>query len=171
MTATYEGSLTLGQCIPAALDASAQLDASVNVTLADVQARVTALLELSVRPPPGLTDLIASAQAMLAALQALAANPLPDVSATAAALAELQATLAQLQASLAFSANLGVLLGTPGIHYFVYAGRADAFGSELGSLLSAGLPGGAGGAENVAGVVLLANDGGAISALQAVLRT
>jgi hypothetical protein len=154
-----------------AADAAIELDASIGVALPDVQARVTGLLALSISPPPSLAALIASAQALLAALQALLAAPLPDVSATAAALADLQATLGQLNASLAFSVNFGTLLGTAGIHYYVFAGRADALGGELGSLLSGGLPGGAGGAEHIAGAVLLANDGGAITALQTVLRS
>lgn len=171
MPLTYAGSLTLGQAIPLALDAQAQLDTSVGLALPDVQARVDGLLALSVADPPSLDDLIASAQALLAALQALLVAPLPDVAATAAALAELQTTLGSLSASLAFSASLGNLLGTAGIHYYVYAGPANAVGGELASLLSGGLPGGAGATEQIAGAILLANDAGAITALQTVLRS
>lgn len=171
MTTSYVGSITLGQAIPMASTAVLELDASLGAALPDVQARVDGLLALSISPPPSLADLIASVQAMLAALQALLDAPLPDVSATAAALAELQATLGSLTASLAFSASFGSLLGTAGIHYYVFAGAANELGGELGSMLSGGLPGGAGGTEHIAGAILLANDGGAITALQTVLRT
>lgn len=168
MSISYIGSLTLGQAIPMASTAVLELDASVGLALPDVQARVDGLLALSIAPPPSLADLITSVQAMLLALQALLAAPLPDVSATAAALADLQATLGSLTASLAFSASLGSLLGTAGIHYYVFAGAANELAAELGSLLSGGLPGGAGGAEHIAGAILLANDGGAVSAIQSV---
>lgn len=171
MTITYAGSITLGEAIPMAQDATVELDASVGALLPDVQARVDGLLALSIAPPPSLADLIASAQALLAALQALLAAPLPDVSATAAALADLQATLGSLNASLAFSVSLGSLLSQAGIHYFVYAGAAGDVGGELAGVLSAGLPGGAGPSEQCAGVILLASDGGAISALQTVMRS
>lgn len=168
MTVSYQGSITLGQAIPAAQTAQVTLTSSLGAALPDVQARVTGLLALSVQPPPSLPALISGVQATLAALQALVADPLPDVGATAAALADLQATLGQLQAGLSFAASLGGLLGTPGIHYYVFAGRADALGGEMSAELSSGLPGGGGPAESIGGAVLLARDGSARSALQAV---
>lgn len=171
MTVTYAGSITLGDAIPMAQASTVQLDASVGALLPDVQARVDGLLALSISPPPSLADLIASAQALLAALQSLLATPIPDVTATASALADLQATLGSLTAALAFSADFGGLLAQAGIHYFVYAGAAGDVGSELSGVLSAGLPGGAGPSEQCAGAILLASDGGAIAALQTVLRT
>ncbi len=168
MTVSYQGSITLGQAIPTAQTAQVTLASSLGAALPDVQARVTGLLALSVQPPPSLPALISGVQATLAALQALVADPLPDVGATAAALADLQATLGQLQAGLSFAASMGGLLGTPGIHYYVFAGRADALGGEMSAELSSGLPGGGGPAESIGGVVLLARDGSALSALQAV---
>ena len=171
MTMSYMGSLTLGQAIPMAATAALELDTSIGLVLPDVQARVTGLLALSIAPAPSLQALIDSATAMLAALNALLVAPLPDADATAAALLELQTTLGALTASLGFSASLGSLLGTAGVHYYVYAGAANELSGQLGSLLSGGLPGGAGGSEHIAGAILLANDGGAISALQTVLAT
>jgi hypothetical protein len=165
---TYGGSLTLGQCVPTASAAQIALDASLGLAMPDFQARLTGALALSVSPPPDLSALIASAQALLAALQSLLAAPLPDASATAALVTELQATMATLTAHLALSASLGSLLSTAGIHFYAFAGRADAMGSEMASQLSGGLPGGAGGSESVAGVVMLANDGGAIAALESM---
>jgi hypothetical protein len=164
----YGGSLTLGQAIPLANQANAALAASVGLALPDLQARLDGALAISVAPPPSLADLIASVQAMLAALQTLLAAPLPDVSATLSLIADLQATMATLNANLALSLSFGNLLGSPGIHYYAYFGRADQLGPEMSGHLSAGLPGGAGPSENIAGVILAANDAGAIAALEAV---
>jgi hypothetical protein len=169
MTVSYEGSLTLAQAIPMALDAQVALGDTASTAIPDVQARVDGLLALSLQPPPNLLSLIAGAEATLAGLQAMLTVPLPDAGATASALADLQVQLAELSAALAFSVSFGALLATPGIHYYLYAGRADQVGSELGAVLSAGLPGG-GPAEHIAGCILLANDASAIAAMQAVMR-
>jgi len=171
MTISYAGSLTIGDAIPLALTAQIALGDAAGAAAPDVQARISGLLALSLQPPPTLDDLITGALATFAALQQMLSVPLPDVGATAAALAELQAQLAELNAGLAFAASFGALLGTAGIHYFVYEGRADALSAELAAHVSAGLPGGAGPAEHIAGCILLANDGNAISALQTVLRS
>lgn len=167
---SYEGSLTLGQAIPMAAQAQVTLGDTASGAVPDVQARVDGLLTLSVQPPPSLEELITGVQATLAGLQAMLSVPLPDAGATADALADLQVQLGELNAGISFAASFGALLGTPGVHYYLFAGRADAFGAELGAQLSAGLPGG-GPAEHIAGAVLLANDPATISAMQAVLRS
>jgi hypothetical protein len=169
MTTTFEGRLTLGECIPAAAAAQVNLGAVLASSMPDVEARIGGLLAIQARPPPALADLIAAVQQLLAALQALAAAPFPDLAATAAALADLQATLGQLQAFLALNVELGALLGTAGIYYYLFAGRATEVGPELASLLAVGLPG-VPIDQRIAGAVLLAADGGAIAALQAVLK-
>lgn len=164
----YKGQLSLGECMPLALQASAQLSTAIGVALPDVQARVDGLLALSIAPPPSLADLLAALEALLGAIQTLIAVPLPDVTATVAALAELQATLGSLGASLGFQLNLASLLATPGIFFYLFAGRADEVGPALSDRLTSGLPGGAPG-ESVAGAILLAKDAGAIAALRLVL--
>jgi len=166
MPLDYRGHVTLGECVPLALRANAELGAAVSASQPDLQARVNGLLSISVRPPPSLADLIASVQALLAALQELAAAPLPDVDANAAALAELQAQLGALQVSLQFSLDFGALLGTPGVHYYAYLGRADGFGAALGAHVGSGLsvPPSA----QIAAAALLASDGGATTALRAL---
>jgi hypothetical protein len=173
VTTTYAGSLTLSQCVPGAASANAQASASVNASLGDVQARVDGMLSIQASltiNPPDLAALAAQLQVMITSL--LTAPPVvPQLTAVAAALAELQVTLAELNANLAASVSLGLQLASPGIHYYVFAGRADAIGPELQALLSAGLPGGSGPSQSIAGAVLLANDAGAIAALQAVLRS
>lgn len=171
MAVIYGGSLTLGQAIPMASQAQVALDGSIGLALPDFQTRLTGALAISVQAPPSLADLIASATALLAALQTLLAAPLPDLSATLSLIAELQATIATLNANLAFSLDFGQLLSAAGIHFYAYSGRADQLGAEMSGQLSGGLPGGAGPAERIAGVILAANDGSAIEALQTIFAT
>lgn len=166
MTVSYQGSISLGQCLPLALAASAQVSAATSVAQSDIQARITGLLALSIQPPPSLADLIRNATATLAALQSMLAAPLPDVGATMAALAELQASLAGLTGALAFAANLANLLGTAGIRFYACAGTAGELGAELNVSVGGGLPGGGGPNESIAGFLLLANEPGAIAALR-----
>jgi len=166
MALSYRGSVTLGACVPLAAQAQAQLSAAVGASLPDGQARCDGLVALSTQPPPALDDLLAALQALIAAIQALLANPLPDVSANAAAQAELLAQLGALTASLTFSADLAALLGTPGVHLYFYQGRADGMGNELQAHLGAGLavPSSA----EILSAALVASDGGAINALRAM---
>lgn len=170
MSTEYKGSLTLGQILPLPTSAQLALDATLGDTVPDVQARIAGLLEITVRPPPALADLIAAAQNLLSALQALLAAPLPDVAATATALADLQLTLQGLNVRVALSLQLGDFLSSAGVHYYVFNGKASQVGPELAALLSTGLPGGTLD-QSVAGCFLLASDGGAITALRAVLKS
>lgn len=171
MTVTYAGSLTLGQVVPGALGAQVALGSAVGVAMPDIQARISGLLALSLQPAPSLADLVAGVTATLSALQQMLTVPVPDAGATAAALADLQVMAAQLSAGLALSTSLGSLLASPGVHYYLYAGRAGDMSSELGAQLGAGLPGGSGPTEQIAGSILLANDGATIEALRTVLRS
>ena len=170
MTVSYGGSITLGQAIPTALSAAGALTASLTPPVADAQARLAGMVALSVSPPPSLAELIAAVQALLAALQALLSAPLPDVDAQAAAIAELQASLTAMQLALDLGLDLTATLGSPGIHYYTFAGAAQDLGSDMSSELSSGLPGGGGPSEQIAGAILLARDAGAIAALQAVMK-
>lgn len=176
MTTTYEGSITLGAAVPGAASAAAGLTTSANASIGEVQAKVTGLTALSASitlSPPDPLALIAQAQALIAALSVpIPALPAPpQLVAIASTIAELSITLASLQASLDLAASLTTQLGTPGIHYYLFAGRADAAGGELSAHLSAGLPGGNGPSESIAGAILLASDAGAINALRSLLRS
>lgn len=170
MTTTYVGSLTLGQALPGAAGLQVALDASLAATMPDLQARLTGLLSVDLTPP-SIPDLILSLNAQIAALNLMISLPVPDASATLTAIADLQATMGQLTAALSLSANFGSLMAAAGIHYFLFAGRASDLSGELGALLSGGLPGSGNPSESIAGAILLANDGGAIEAMRAVLRT
>lgn len=172
MSLDYRGNLTLGACIPTALELQGHLTLSINLMLPELRGRLEGLIALSIRPPPALGELIASLQQtiasieqLIASLQALLANPLPDINLTLQLIIELNIFLGKLTASLSFGLNIGLLLATPGVHFYTYAGRADGAGAEFSAALGGGLPGGSPG-EHVAGVFLVASDGGATSAMQ-----
>jgi len=166
MSVTYAGSFTLGELLPLPLLSQTRLAATAALSLTDAQARLSAALAASVAPPPALGELIASLQQMIRSLQDLLANPLPAVSISA--VADLQALVGDLQASANFAIELGQIFASPGVHYVLFAGKDSEVSGAIGSTL-AGLPGVA--AEStVAGVVLLASDGGTIAALRKLFR-
>lgn len=170
MTVQYEGSLTLGEAIPMAVQAQLALNQTANAIIPDVQARIDGLLSVTAMPPPNLADLIVGAQASLAALQAMVAVPVPDAAAVADMLVEMQAQLAELSAGLSFATSFGELLHVPGVHYYLYAGRCDALGVEMHKELYKGLPGTVDPRERIAGAVMLASDETTIAAMKKVLK-
>jgi hypothetical protein len=167
MTTRYQGSLTLGAILPMPALSQTYLAASVGASLPDAEARLNGLIQASLQPPPGIADLLNAIQALIGSLESLLANPLPVVSVTA--IADLQALVDSLNVNAAFAADFGVLLGTPGLHYYLFEGKAADVGPDLGTILSTGLPG-VGLDQELAGVVLLAADGGAVTALQTVFK-
>lgn len=167
MTTSYKGEFTLGQILPLPATVQADYAATLGVMLPDLNARIAGLLEVTLRPPPALADLIASAENLLSALQALLAAPLPDVSASLSLLADLQAELGQINGRLALNVGFGDFLSAAGVHFYLFQGKAPEVGPELSSMLSAGLPGGAFDA-NCLGLFLLASDGGARAAMQGI---
>lgn len=169
MTVTYQGQISLGQAVPLALQSGTLLTTTLGAQLPDIAPRLDGLLALQAAPPPSLLDLVASVQNALAALQNLVAAPLPDVGATTDAIDDLQARMADLQAGIAFGDLLLGLLGTAGIYAYLFEGRSSELGQQMSAELSAGLPGGGGPGETIAGTILLARDGGAIEALRTVL--
>jgi hypothetical protein len=177
MTVEYGGSLTLGQCIPMALAAQAQLDVAIGVSLPSLQAKLAGALAAQLNlttNPPTLAANLSAALALVASIQASIVAGLPSVdfqlTALAAIIADIELQIGSLTASASFSLNFLALLGSPGVRYYLYEGRADQLGSGMTAELSAGLPGGAGPSETIAGVILTANDGGTIEALRTVLR-
>jgi hypothetical protein len=170
MTLQYGGSFTIGECIPMAALSVSRLQDAISLTKPDIQARITGLTALSIQPPPTLPALIASVQNLLDALQAMVTDPVPDVNATLPAIDALNLQLGALNVGDLFAAQLGTLLSAAGVRYWVYQGRADQLSSDMAGQVSQGIPGGAGPAEQIGGVILMANDGGTISALLQVLQ-
>jgi len=168
MTAKYEGSLTLGEILPLPLLAQTYLGATLDATVPDAQARLNGLVQASLQPPPALQDLIASLLRALEAAKELLANPLPVVS--FAAIAELQALIGQFQIAIGFNANFAALLGTPGIHYILFEGKAEQVAPDVNGILAGGLPGYAQD-QYIAGAMVLAADGGAVKAFQTVFKS
>lgn len=162
MTLVYGGELSIGGVLPG-------VSAALSVSLADIQARVDALLAWH----PGVIDfgvsLSIAAQMVvdLKAAIALGITP-PSIDAQIAIIAALLATLeAQLQILL----NIEGLLLTAGVHLYIYDGTAGALGGEVTTALSAGVPGGGGSGEHCNALVLVTTLGVAWTAMGEVFKT
>jgi hypothetical protein len=150
-TLTYVGSLSLGQCVPLALAASAQLSASIGIVLPKLQAELAGLLALQANltiHPPSIAANIDVVLQLLAGLQTSLTLGLPGIDFQIAAVLELvakiQVDLGSLSASLSFGLNLQVILGALAIDLYVYEGAARQLGPALGQQLTNGLPSGTG---------------------------
>lgn len=163
-TLTVTGAVTLGAAIPVAASAALELDAGINVSLPEVQAKLDGLIALQGQltiTPPSLAASLSIAADLVTELTAAIALGVPeaalDLSMVVAAIADLTATVGDLTASLSFAADLSALLGVGGIQMWTYAGTL----SELPAAAQAALSGSASGV----GVVLFASASGAQTAM------
>jgi|WetSurMetagenome_2_1015567.scaffolds.fasta_scaffold67380_2 hypothetical protein len=176
MSLEYVGSVSLGQCVPTALTAWAQLTAALNLALPQLQAKLAGLLRvqaaLSIRIP-SLDALIKAVTNVVVQLQALLAAPLPSVGlsleATAALVAQITVDLGNITAQLGFAAQLALVLGTPGIEAYIFDGTAGEFPAAVTPEFASGLRIGGGPNLPIYAVLLVATDGGAKAAMQKVL--
>ena len=142
MAGAYLGSKTLGECLPLALSAQANIAGAVGIGLPEISGKITGLLNVQVAltiSPPDLSGTINAVAQVALQLQAAISGPTVtlQVGAIAALLVELNIQLGQLNAYLAFDMQLG----TAGIHMYSYNGRADGLGPALQGLLGIGPPG------------------------------
>lgn len=145
---TPAAAATLGAAIPVAASAALELDAGINVSLPEVQAKLDGLVALSAQlviTPPSLAASLSIAVDLVTELTAAIALGVPeaalDLSMVAAAIADLTATVGDLTASLSFAADLSALLGVGGIQMWTYAGTL----SELPAAAQVALSGSSGG--------------------------
>lgn len=143
------GGLSLGQVVPIAATAGAQVTTAVSASLPALQAQLTGALQAQAQfsaTPPSITGNLQVAQEIVAGIQTAIAVGAPSLDFQAAALgkviAEIQGQVASLSASVAFAAELSALLGTGGVQAYAYTGIVATFGSEFSVELSGGLPGG-----------------------------
>lgn len=151
-TYKYLGQLTLGQCVPLALEAQA---AVVPVLAAKVAGLLKVEAALKITPP--------SVAAQLALAAKLVANLEVAPPAASLDLSGVAKLLAELQASLSAWIAIGLSLGTPGIFAYSYSGPAN-------TLIPGGLPGNPP-TLPVNAVIFVASDGGAWTAMQAAFAT
>ncbi len=155
----FKGSLTLGAAVPTALTAQAAISASAGLALPELTAQLEGLGQVSAALAVGAPDLTATINAALdtvASLQAAISGPTVTLQASAVldAIAEVQASLGALQAQLQLAADLGVQLGSAGVHLYTARGApASQLGDALRSELIAHPVGGSG---DSVGAVLLA---------------
>lgn len=175
MSAQYQGSLTLGQCLPTSLEAAAALDAAINLTLPDLQARLAGALNLQVALTiqlPTLQATLDASIALVAQLQASLALTAPSISLQLSAvltlIAQLELFVGQLEGYLALAISLQATLGAAGVHLYTYSGRADALGPSLAGILGAGPPGSSP-SDATGGILMAATAPAAIAALGAAI--
>lgn len=128
----YLGSRTIGECCPLALTIN-------GYALAELQPKLAGLLNVSAAltiGPPSLGLTITGAIQAVAALQASITGP--TVTLQAAVVLDL---IAALQAQIALLLNFQALLGTAGIHAYVYDGTNSNFATVVNGALSSGFPG------------------------------
>ncbi len=162
------GEVTLGDVLPGLAVARAALQLTGGIALAEVQAKLAGLINvqaaLTLPPLPGAA-IIGAAQVLLALEANIGlAAPTLQLAGTVALVAQLNLLLGQIRAQLAldFGLNIG------GIAAYSYEGTADALGSSLASVTSAGLPGG-GPSDQCYAVVLAASTPTARAAIRAAL--
>lgn len=155
---TYLGSLTLSVAVPLL----GLLDLTLGPFIAELQAKLAAMLKLSLAVTLTLPSV--TANLMLAAAAQLALKP-PQIGASAslAAAAALKLKL-QIEALL----QLTKWNATGGVHAFVYEGAASGLGTALqGAHVTMGVAPG----QDTYAVVLLGTAGVTKTALKAVFKT
>jgi hypothetical protein len=174
--------------LTAALKLHAELNANLVIILPGLEAKLEAALKLQASltlTPPTLALQLDAAIKLVAALQASISLGLPGISfqlaAVAKLIADIEIQLGHFHASISlagdikalldlevnFSLELGLILGTPGIHAYQYTGAVRDLGDELAAATQGGFPEGNGGDECIAWI-FGASDGGAIAAAKQV---
>lgn len=173
MSATYIGGVSVGVAVPPLALAQVSLNAELSVKLGELNARLAALGEISanlILSPPSVEASIAAVIAAGATLQAALTNPAAAANVTLVGdlLAEIGILIGEVTAAFSANVALGELCATAGLHMYEIAGTIGAFGNDLQSELSGGMPGGSGPTQQGTAFVLLAGDNGAIAALRTV---
>ena len=155
---TCLGSLSLAVAVPLLLS----LDAAIGPIIADLQAKISAMVKLTLQVAITVPALTASL--MIGAAGRLAAYP-PAIGASAKLAG---VVLLKLQAQLALLLQLTQWNATAGVHMFVYEGPANGLGSALnGAHVTMGVAPG----QDAYAVILLGTAGVTKTALKAVFKT
>lgn len=174
MTVSYLGSVTLGQALPIAVSAQAQLSIALDSALAELTGKLEGALNVaaSLLAPPALTATITATLQVLASMQldVGASGGVLQLTAVLALLAEVELQLVALDAAVDLSAALIAQLAVAGIHLYTFSGPANTFGPELTAATAAGFPGG-GLSDNANAVVLATSSTSAWAAMQASIKT
>ena len=145
MTATYLGSLTIGDALPGAAAVSLAGAAGISAALPDILARLAALQAFA-PSPVSFTAQLALAQQMVTSIELSISLGVPapsiaaQIAAIAALIASLLATVSSINVQLDLIADFQALLGAAGVHGVAYVGTVGGFASDVSSALS-GVPG------------------------------
>ncbi len=171
MAAVYLGSVSVGGALPSLLSlnsaalAKAQLDLAASVAL-DASLQISASDPLSALT--SAVQFVASGQALAGLTFVTPTDLLNSINLSVSANA---AVTASLTVQVDVLSGLANLLSTPGVHAYAMEGPTGSLASDLQTLTSAGLPGGAGPSEQGYGIALLTNSLAAWVALQSVVKT
>lgn len=162
-TAKFIGGASVGTFMPSSLAGLVAAAASLEIPLIDLQAQLTGALaaaaSVSIQPPS--IDLVA---ALDAAIQLPGISI--DISVMASLAASLNISIGQLQLTLALILALQVAFGTAGVYAWALEGQVTQMGPDITTQLSGGIPGLGDPSAQGFGIMLLAQDGGAIAALK-----
>jgi hypothetical protein len=176
MSVNQVGQLSIGGVVPIAIAAQATADASLGLVIPQITAQIAGLIALITQlgiSPPSIEGSIALLTQAIGSLQAAVTLPgaSANITAIAAALAQLEATLLSLNAQVTASAALAVTLGTPGVWVYSYDGTPRAFGPNFSGAIGGGLPDSLDPDLPINGLVLLTSDGGTWQAMKTCFRT
>lgn len=162
-TATLIGSGSVGTFMPSSFAALAAAVAAIQLPIVDLEAQISGAIaasaSISIQPPS--LDLSA---ALDAALQLPGISI--DINVMANLAASLNLTLGQFQLVLALLLAVQLAFGTAGVYAFALEGQITKMGPDLTTLLGGGIPGLGDPNAQGFGVMLLAQDGGAVTALK-----
>jgi hypothetical protein len=159
MSVEYLGEVTIGAMLPGVV-------APLAAAMADLQGRINALLGFQTTVSLDLRALIALSASVTASLTA-AVTAAPTIGLQIKVVAD---ALLVLQLQLQIILALYGLLATSGLHAYVYDGTVADFGPEMTAALSAGLPGGSGGAQHCNALVLAATSAATWAAMGQVFK-
>lgn len=132
------GFKSLGEIVPLAASATAAVDATVALTLPELQAKLAGLLSLQASltlTPPSIATSLTAALALVASLEASIALGLPsaslDLSAVFAVVAELELLIGAINVQLNIALDIDLVLGSPGVALYRYSGDLDPIASQL----------------------------------------
>jgi hypothetical protein len=171
MALQYHGSLSLGACIPIAVNLSAQAAIGLNGLIAELTAKLTGFLNVSAALSVTLPNVTAQIEASIKILAALQLSP-PGVAvslqlqAVLGVVAALQIQLGGLTAAVDLLAEIDALLGAV-VHLYSYTGPTNNLGPSLTAATAGGLPG-SGATAPCAAIVIAANTPTAAVAMSAV---
>jgi hypothetical protein len=168
------GTLSVGQVVPVAVDAIAQLNASIGAVRlkvnGDLQAKLKLAAALTVTPPQFAVNISAVSKLTGQLQAALSGGIVPPgvtvgLSSITKISGQLTAYLGSLAAQVSAAASITSLLAAAGIDAYSFGGQAKDYGTAVTSATSGGLPSGGGAGVHCDALILASSSPAAWAAL------